>query len=144
VSARVAEVIHIIVPGPPPKKNERHRIVRHGWRGAMMNSDKHEAFCSRLFFAWERSPYKPFKIADGVWFLEVVAYWDKLAHKMKGEPIKGGPFPRGDFDAPLSSIADALQTIGAIDNDIRIEDGSTKKRFDKKRPRVEITLRRIR
>lgn len=135
-------MIVVTVPGPPPRKNERHKVIRLGNRGSLRNSDAYETFCVRLMRAWMDSGQP--KIEDGVWHMSVVSYWARLAKKKKGVPIPGGPFPAGDFDAPLSSIADALQVVGAIDDDLRIESGDTKKSYDKHDPRVVITMRRLR
>lgn len=128
-------MIRIVVPGPPPRKNERHRIVRISGHGRMKNSDKYESFCMRLL---AQTTGKVRIITSGLWIMDVESYWPRRA-----KLPEGGWVPNGDFDAPLSSIADALEVAGVIDNDKRIMSGWTSKHYDKNSPRVEITLQQV-
>ena len=129
--------IRIVVPGPPPRKNERHRIV---WPGDgerppfLVDTAAAEDWWGGLALSWRmlRVP----KITRGVWVIEVWHWWARERHLDLS-------FGAGDLDAPISHVLDGLQKIGALDDDVRFDDGHFYRRHDKANPRVEIELREV-
>lgn len=126
------EPIRIVIEGPPPRKNERHELVRMNGHSSRKNSQKYESFAFRLMRAWDKLGLP--KIERGLWAISVHSYWKTLRH------LPDLDVPKGDSDAALSCIKDALQLVEAIDNDGRIVSDHTENSHDKQRPRVEIEL----
>lgn len=128
----MSEPIRIVVEGPPPRKNERHVNVRIAGHGARKNSAKFESFAFRLGRAWDALGIG--NLASGVYEITVHSFWPKQRH------LGDVSVANGDSDAALSCVKDALQMVGAIDNDARVVGDHTKSHHDKARPRTEITL----
>lgn len=129
--------ILIVVEGPPPRKNERHVLIKRGKFMARKNSAKHEAFVLRLELALRSMEMRP-SIAFGRWRIDVHTWWPRARTLDDGTVV-----PFGDWDAPLSGISDALEAVDAVDDDLRFLGGENLKHYDKDRPRVEITLTEI-
>jgi Holliday junction resolvase RusA-like endonuclease len=135
---KLRDPITLVVEGEPPRKNERHRIVwdRDPTRPPfLVDTAAVEAWWGELQLQWRMAKVRP--IVSGVWEIEIRAFWSRERH------LEDLSFGIGDLDAPISAVLDGLQAIGAIDNDVRFDDGTLRRRHDKRRPRVEITLREL-
>ena len=132
----------LVIPGNPPRKNQRHRIVRMQNGGnRLVNTEEYADFVSRLGYEWliARKPV----IKSGAWSLIVNAYWDRQRRNLTKLIPLGVDVPLGDWDAPVSAIGDALEEIGALDDDVRICTALVSKHYDKQNPRLEIELTRL-
>lgn len=130
--------IVLVVEGEPPRKNDRHRIVWERDPGRppyLVDTAAVKAWWGQLALVWRMARAQP--IVRGVWEIEIWAFWSRERH------LDDLSFGIGDLDAPLSAVLDGLQEIGAIDNDVRFDDGALRRRYDKRRPRVEIVLREL-
>lgn len=116
--------------GMPPRKNRRH--IRVGG-GRSINAPEFTALVAALHLAW--SPRPP--IARGLWRLQVTARWPRQRH------LVDLTVALGDVDAPVSSIQDALQRAGVLDDDIRLVELHATKTHDAERPGVVIVLERV-
>lgn len=120
----------VVVDGEPVQKNARYRVVGKP-RPRMIHSPAFKAFVQRLAEAW-RSAGHP-AINAGTWRILIHSVWSRQRHLDTTVPL-------GDVDAPVSAVLDALQEIGALDNDARVIEQAATKAHDPVRPRVIITL----
>lgn len=130
--------ITIVVPGPPPRKNERHGIAwneRTGRRPILVDTREAKAWWGELALSWGMLRERP--ITSGVWTIVVRHWWPRERH------MPDLSFGFGDLDAPISHVLDGLQVIGALDDDVRFDDGHFYRRHDKGNPRVEVVLQEI-
>jgi len=118
------------VPGTPPRKNRRHEVSANG---NVRNSDAFNDFVKRLRAAWAAAGHPV--IRSGRWRLLLECGWPR-----KTELDDGLVVPFGDVDAPVSSVLDALQVCGVLDDDARVFEQASTKFYDPKDPRVIITL----
>lgn len=134
-------VVRLSVEMPPPAKNRRHRIGKgrhpqhHPRAGQtfpiIVPSAEADAWSADLALAWHMSREKP--IDRGLWRIEVHTVWTRW--RDLGDIV----VPFGDSDATISSVKDALQKCGAIDDDVRI-DCDICTRSHGPAPRVDIVL----
>jgi len=127
------QTIEITVMGTPPKKNDRHRwTVRQG-RPTHYPGKYYKDFLARLTVAWSNRPGQS-PAASGLWHCSIESYWARRSLAI------GHGTPRVDVDAPISPVFDAMQSVGIIDDDMRITSVSATKYYDKANPRVVIRL----
>lgn len=122
-------MIHIVVPGTPPRKNRRHQIVARGKFPRLINTKEFKQFCAELSAATAVMVAPP-----GPLRVQVAAYWDRQRH------LDDHHYAMGDIDAPLSAILDGLQEVGFLDDDVRFESLAVSKHYDKANPRTEIWI----
>lgn len=130
-------MISLVIPGKPPAKNDKHKVfVRTGQKGGKsigrMKSEAYVAFLERALEAWLATRQE--RIESGLWMARIRAYWGSQRHLDHDVGL-------GDVDAPIECVLDALQVVGAIDNDARVVALIATKHYDKERPRVEVELR---
>lgn len=118
------------VPGSPPRKNRRHVV---GANGKVRNSDSFHDFVRRLRAAWTAAGHPV--IRSGRWRLLLESGWPQKTTTSDGLVV-----PHGDVDAPVSTVLDALQQCGVLDDDKRVLEHAATKFYDPKDPRVIITL----
>lgn len=118
------------VVGPPPAKNRRYRVVSKP-RPRMIHSKEFKDFVERLRAAWASTGHPT--ITSGCWRILIHSIWSMQRHLDIDVAL-------GDVDAPISGVLDALQEIGALDNDARVVECAATKGHDPGRPRVLITL----
>ncbi len=73
------------------------------------------------------------RASKGSWHIHLVSYWPRV--RKLDERV-----PYGDIDAPVSIVLDALEAVGAIDDDVRVVSAELHKRYDPDDPRIEIML----
>jgi len=117
------------IPGANPRKNRRHV---HGPNG-VRNSDEFHEFVQRLRAAWGAAGHPVIK--SGRWRLLIETGWPQKTTLADGLVV-----PRGDVDAPISVVLDALQECGVLDDDARVFEQAATKFYDPKDPRTIITL----
>ena len=133
----MSDAIEFTIPGPPPQKNARHKLIRTAsGHASRRNSDRFLSLIDAFAIEWRRR--RDIEITDGVWHCEVRAYWGRKSKRAGCEGVGVG-----DVDAPLSSILDAIQRAGILDDDVRFVSLTATKHYDKDNPRTEIKLERI-
>ncbi len=148
-------MIELIVPGPPPRKNDRHSITLRG-KGKkcrmcggqfkfvkLVNTTAFHEFCDALAIEWADG--MNIRLDSDVWHIEVHSYWERMSHVLcppncgtKKTPCLG--IGQGDADASIETVLDALQEIGALDNDVRFTRAVLEKHHDADNPRTEIKI----
>lgn len=135
--------ISLTIPGPPMRKNAKHRIYVRSGKGngrtiGRQLTDEYKRFCQVVSLVWdrERARLRLQKIEAGAWTITVRAYWSSERH------LDDIDLPLGDVDAPLECTLDALADAGAIDDDVRFVELRTTKHYDKRNPRTEVEIRR--
>lgn len=124
--------LHLVIPGPPIRKNERYEIVRPftkgGHRGpaTMRDSARFEEFCLLVEQAWRAKGMPKFY---GLLYVSIDSFWPRRSSYGTGF---------GDIDAPISATLDALQLCRAIENDVQVTKLVATKQYDKNNPRIEI------
>jgi Holliday junction resolvase RusA-like endonuclease len=127
-------VIILHIPGTPPRKNERHDVIRIGNRGALKNSKAFDELVAEVAAAWLLGRHQ--KICSGKWEIHVRAVWPRKRNLDVTVAF-------GDVDAPVSAVLDALQACGAIDDDARFIRQSAEKLYVKGEGSTEIRLREV-
>ena len=136
------------VDGLPPRKNRRHTAVSIPKKGThkcktcetfdthanIVDHPDYEAFVERLRESWYGEVID--QVNAGRWQITVRSFFS-------GAVQRDLLFPKGDSDASTSAVLDALQEVGAIDNDVRVVRSTGESDVDPHRPRVEIRLEQI-
>ena len=129
-------MIHLIVPGRPPRKNELHRIVTRPFPKLVLTQRANDFFDAVKVVA--DAVYLGPRITWGVWQCSILA-----AHDQRAKIDEFDDLGRLDCDAPITLVFDALQRADVIDDDVRITQETSQKIWDKENPRVEIWLEEI-
>lgn len=125
-------MIRIVVPGPPPRKNNRPIV-----NGRHCTPKRTRTWRARYDAAVAES--LPETLADrGCWKIDLDVYESRLCHLDVDVPL-------GDIDSSVTAILDAMQRgrWAVIDDDARIVALAVEKFHSAASPRVEITLTRI-
>lgn len=125
-------VIHLVIPGRPPAKNDHKRVTVRGGRPSLYDTKRAKAFYRAVEDAL---PFKPACITSGTWRCSIRACHDRRALVSEFDNLGGL-----DVDAPVALVLDALQRAEVIDDDARITELVVDKQYDKDNPRVEIWL----
>lgn len=125
-----AEVVTVDIEGPFPTKNKRHG---HG-RGGFYND---KAMVTLVKAIKAAIPPGTAPISAGAWGARFVVYWPRIGRQ------PGREFPLGDVDAPISSVLDAIQKAGLLDDDTRIVSLAADKFHQPRQPGVYLTLVRL-
>lgn len=125
-----AEVVTVNIEGPFPTKNKRHG---HG-RGGFYNDRAMVALIKAIKVA---IPPGTATISAGAWEARFAVYWPRMGRQ------PGREFPLGDVDAPISSVLDAVQKAGLLDDDTRIVSLTASKFHQPRQPGVLLTLVRL-
>ncbi len=129
--------LELVVLGHPPRKDSWYAHIirrRDGKPGRTLSLDAKD-WTSRLEFVWLQA--RRDMIMGGEWSL------DLMMHVATRANMDGEIYPRRDCDSAVSCVMDALQRVGAIDNDIRIAPIRLDRKHDPKTPRTVIVLRPI-
>jgi hypothetical protein len=126
-------ILSVTIAGVPPKKNRRHVLVG-GAKPRLINSGTFKGFAKDLRAAWDAADLP--EIRSGVWQLEVHCVWPRQRHLDIS-------FPLGDVDAPISSILDAAQICGILDDDVRVLKVSASKDYAKGSPSTRVTFTQL-
>lgn len=121
----------VSIPGTPPRKNRRHVLVRRGARASMINSPDFLDFVELV-----RHAFLGVRFESGRLSITVIAAWPTARHL----DVSVG---RGDVDAPLSWVLDALQLAGVVDDDVRFVAAGCVKTHDPHRPRTVIQIAEV-
>lgn len=126
-------MIHLVIPGRPPAKNDHKRMAVRGNRAMAYPTQRAKRFYADVarVAAAIRSP----QITWGTWKCSIRACHDRRALVSEFDDL--GAL---DVDAPVALVLDALQHANVIDDDARITELVVDKQHDKDNPRVEIWL----
>ena len=124
-----ANRVTIVIEGPVPRKNRRH-----DGRGGFYNDKAMVALIKAIKAA---IPPGTAMIASGAWEAQFAVYWPRMGRR------PGREFPLGDVDAPISSVLDAIQKAGLLDDDTRIVSLAAVKFHQPSHPGVLLTLVRL-
>ena len=125
-----ANRVTIDIEGPVPRKNRRHGHAR----GGFYNDKAMVALIKAIKVA---IPPGTATIAAGAWEASFAVYWPRMGRQ------PGREFPLGDVDAPISSVLDAIQKAGLLDDDTRIVSLAAVKFHQPRKPGVLLTLVRL-
>lgn len=129
-------MIRIVVPGPPPRKNDR-AIVRGRHITSKRTREWGKAYDQALFAAIMAKP--PERLAKrGRWCLRLDVYEQR---QRKMDVV----VPLGDVDSCVTAVLDAMQKgkWAVLDDDVRVIAMTVVKHYDKSNPRVEITMTEV-
>lgn len=123
-------IAHVKIDGPPPRKNRRHgyRVQKDGVQVYPSLLDKD--FLERFRLAWIAAGSPVFDTGELVLCVQVAV--TRTRHLDVNVPYI-------DTDAALSSVRDAMERVGMIDDDMRIVADATYK-FVEPEPWVRVTL----
>lgn len=129
-------MIHIVVPGPPPRKNVRPIV-----RGRHVTSKRTRTWRYRYDLAVAESLRRkvPSRLAKrGRWEIAIDVHEARLCHLDVSVPL-------GDIDSSVTAILDAMQrgTWAVLDDDARVVAMTVRKFHSAANPRVEIRLTEI-
>lgn len=129
-------MIHLIIPGRPPRKNELYMIAVKPYPRLVLTDRSRDYFAAvkKVVDSMDLGPC----ITWGTWRVSILAAHDKRTMVDEFEDLSAL-----DVDAPNSLTLDALQRAGVIDNDARVTEEVIQKCHDKENPRVEIWLEPI-
>jgi Holliday junction resolvase RusA-like endonuclease len=124
------------------KKNDRHvPVLGFGPKGKkyarIILSDVYRAFVALIAEEVRRLGVP--QITSDRWSLTVYTTWPQLRHLDKTGD-SSGDFPRGDSDASLSGVKDALQEAGVLADDVRFVSDRTFNIYEKDVRRVVAVL----
>ena len=121
--------MRLVVPGHAPRKDAWVRNV--AGRGRALTADAKD-WISRLDFAWLQS--RQTAIISGAWSMRIDIFVAQRRHL--GDEM----FPYRDCDSAVSPVLDALQRVGALDDDVRVAPITLDRHWDRAYPRTEIVL----
>lgn len=128
--------IRVVVPGPPPRKN--NRPIVDGRHCTPKRTRTWRARFDRAVADPLRPRYPDSLANRGIWKVEIDVYEARLCHLDVDVPL-------GDIDSSVTAILDAMQRgrWALLDDDARVVAMTVHKFHSAANPRVEITLTRI-
>lgn len=118
----------IEIDGAPPRKNDRHFLTKKSGRPVQVNSPSYRKLVEAIRTSWTAAT-----IDSGIWVVEIIAWWPRR------RDLGDVKVPFGDIDAPVSSVLDALEAAGVVDNDMRFAGMVASRRYDAGREGLVIT-----